>query len=818
MAIDKNIKQMIQVILMNLKKYSFLFFSFLYVLGIQAQSKDGLKKIDTQAVSINSVKNILEEGEELNLRIIKFKKILIPSDLIIRLDSILDNDTIEIFSKRDSLLSQLGNATQRFLNVSKVEWVNQLVYLKENHNEISKRTEEVSSIKYELSNELLKWNLTKKILIESDESSNNQESLNKIIGDLEEITLTAQSRLDNLFIIQKKMIELILTVDKIIYEIEEAELQLQKNYFVFDTYPIWKSKTSDIDDNGKIKKSSGNVVKLISSSFKNNKRLLLEFLSLNIKSVISQLFFILILLILVIKMKNKWKSDMRVLTNPFEIQDKIILSHPLSTAIIIGLLFSNFFYQAMIPVFVELIVSFLLIITVFLLPKLTIKRFQFILLLIFSAYLIYILETYLNSKLVLSRILMILEAIILTFAIISGKRIIKTFSEQFITIYKLFNFISPLYILILLTSILANLIGMMNLSRFLIKGILISTILGVIVFLGIKALTSLIVLFYKLQKTYKFKTLSNKISITHHRILPILNLIGVIVWLLFTLKGFDVFDLIIKWINELMLVQWVIGEATISLGGLLSFLIIFIITLILSKITSTLFQDDWMINLFPRGVAIAISLMLRIIFISIGFSLALFAAGFDLTKLGFIIGALGVGIGFGLQNVVLNFIAGLILAFERPINLGDTIVVDDEFGIVTHIGVRASNIKSYTGYEVIIPNGDLISKKVINYTLNNRDRRSKILMKTSPNASPEKVIALFNKIASGHPKTFSNPAPNTFFYGYNEDGNLNFALIYWSTFSDTLEVDHEIALEIFAFLKKEGIEAPTPTIRIISKD
>ena len=91
-------------------------------------------------------------------------------------------------------------------------------------------------------------------------------------------------------------------------------------------------------------------------------------------------------------------------------------------------------------------------------------------------------------------------------------------------------------------------------------------------------------------------------------------------------------------------------------------------------------------------------------------------------------------------------------------------------------------------------------------------------MKTSSNANPEKVIALFNKIASENSNTFSDPAPNTFFYGYSEDGNLNFALIYWSTFSDTLNLDHEISLEIFKHLKKEGIEAPTRTIRIINKD
>jgi len=197
--------------------------------------------------------------------------------------------------------------------------------------------------------------------------------------------------------------------------------------------------------------------------------------------------------------------------------------------------------------------------------------------------------------------------------------------------------------------------------------------------------------------------------------------------------------------------------------------------------------------------------------------MALAAAGIDLSKLGWMLGALGVGIGFGLQNIVLNFISGLILAFERPINLGDTIEIDQEYGVVTSIGIRSSNIKSYSGYEAIIPNGDLISKKVINYTLSNRDRRSKIIMKTAPNADPEKVIALLSDMASEDSRTSKNPAPKTYFYGYDDGGNLSFILYYWTTFSDTLTADNAISLKIFAKFKEEGILSAAPIRRIINE-
>jgi small-conductance mechanosensitive channel len=337
-----------------------------------------------------------------------------------------------------------------------------------------------------------------------------------------------------------------------------------------------------------------------------------------------------------------------------------------------------------------------------------------------------------------------------------------------------------------------------------------------VVYLSVLIITSLLILVFSLRKSYQIQTFDAWVRATHQRIQPLLQWIGLISWVFFTLEGFGLLGIISSWWQEILMIKWIIGEMTISLGGILAFLGIIIFTFIIAKVAGAVFQDEWMVNFLPRGMGPAISLVLRIVVVTLGLYAGLSAAGVDLSKLGFIVGALGVGIGFGLQNVVLNFVSGLILAFERPINLGDTIEVDMEKGVVTNIGVRSSNIRTYSGSEVIIPNGDLISKKVVNWTLSNRERRSRIQMKTAPDADPEKVIELFNSIAMDHPATRSNPAPKTYFYGYGPDGNLNFALMYWTTFSDTLKTDSEISLKIFDALKREKIQAPAPVRRIIS--
>lgn len=800
-------------------KLTFLFivFSFLFISGINAQEKDiqitdSIQKVD-DAISIG---DIPDEAEKLSQRIIKLRKVLMPSTEIAEVDSLLNIISIELNNKKDSLLSEFDDITRRVLKVRKVEWETYRKYLKDAQKVLKSRTEEISKISDELVNEINKWEQTKKTLISNNESSNIYEGLDPIISTLEEMMNLTHERLDSIFNIQKGLTDLVLTVDETISEIDLTELQMQKDYFVFDSEPIWRLKKSEdsvIDTTATPPLSASN---LILSGLKENKQQMKEFIQLNGKTAILQLLFILTNLVFLLSVNKKWKKDIKELTNPIEIQAKIVLSNPISATIVVGVLISSFFYDALIPAFGEFHVILILIGTVFLLPKLTNKRFGLFLILIFFVYLMHTFEAYLGPKSDLVRWLMIMDVIILIIALVLGREIVKKSPEQFESIYRIFHILAPFYILILTIAFLANIVGMISLSEFLITGILLSTVLGMVVYLTVKVITSIVILFFKLRGSYSIQALSTMVNATHQRIQPILIWIGMIVWIMFTLKGFDLFDFIVAWINELMIMEWEIGEMTISLGGILAFLGIFILSLILAKLAATIFQDEWMVDVLPRGVAPAISLVLRILLISIGLYMALSAAGLDLSKLGFMLGALGVGIGFGLQSVVLNFIAGLILAFERPINLGDTIEVDQEFGIVTSIGVRSSNIKSYAGYEAIIPNGDLISKKVINYTLTNRDRRSKISMKTAPNADPEKVIALFNEMASEDPRTRKAPAPKTYFYGYDEDGNLSFALLYWTTFTDTLKTDSAIALKIFAKLKEEGIQAPAPVRRIIS--
>jgi len=211
----------------------------------------------------------------------------------------------------------------------------------------------------------------------------------------------------------------------------------------------------------------------------------------------------------------------------------------------------------------------------------------------------------------------------------------------------------------------------------------------------------------------------------------------------------------------------------------------------------------------PRGTADASSMLIRYVIVAFGIYLALEAIGISLSKFGFMAGALGVGIGFGLQNIVLNFIAGLILTFEKPIYIGDVIEVDQYMGTVTEIGVRASKVLTWDGSEVIVPNGILISNKVVNWTRTNRKRRLKISVKTHFDTDPEKVIILLKEVAKNHTNTLDQPAPFALFNGY-ESSFLDFTLYCWVEFNVSLSTRSEIAINVKKALLKAGIEAPVP--------
>ena len=194
----------------------------------------------------------------------------------------------------------------------------------------------------------------------------------------------------------------------------------------------------------------------------------------------------------------------------------------------------------------------------------------------------------------------------------------------------------------------------------------------------------------------------------------------------------------------------------------------------------------------------------------VGFYIAIAALGADMTKFAILAGAFGVGIGFGLQNVVNNFLSGLILLFERPVQVGDVIEVGNQTGVVRRIGIRASIIALDDKSQLIIPNGQLISEKVTNRTFSGLQKRMELTIRIAYGSDPEQVIALLLKTAAAHPKVTQFPPPDAVLKQFGEDA-LVFVLGFTTEeVSQFPFVQSDVAVAVNAALRAAGIEIAFP--------
>jgi small-conductance mechanosensitive channel len=199
---------------------------------------------------------------------------------------------------------------------------------------------------------------------------------------------------------------------------------------------------------------------------------------------------------------------------------------------------------------------------------------------------------------------------------------------------------------------------------------------------------------------------------------------------------------------------------------------------------------------------------------SIAVIVALSVAGISFSNLAIIAGALSVGIGFGLQNVVNNFVSGIILLIERPVRKGDWIVVGNNEGYVERISIRSTTIRTFDRADVIVPNSDLISGQVTNWTLGNTWGRAKLSVGVAYGSDIETVIAILLDVANKHPEVFKGnpqlPDPYVLFLNFG-DSSLNFELrAIIQDVNRRLHVVSDINRAINAEFNKQGIEIPFP--------
>ncbi len=290
-----------------------------------------------------------------------------------------------------------------------------------------------------------------------------------------------------------------------------------------------------------------------------------------------------------------------------------------------------------------------------------------------------------------------------------------------------------------------------------------------------------------------------------NKLRSVLWVVAVFVWTVAIVRNLMLYDRLSNILFYFINRPRTIGSFTFSFTSGILFILIIWISSVLSQFVNFFFDERH--NPGPRKKTKlgSIALIVRIGIWTAGFLIAVAAAGIPINKISILIGALGVGIGFGLQNLVNNLVSGIIIAFERPIQIGDTIEVGGKTGTVQEIGVRSSQISNGEGANIIIPNGDLLSQQLVNWTINDRNKRVKVPISIPYKSDFRKARQLILEEIQKNDQIMKDPKPAVTVETFAND-MVNYEIKFWvPDMSEVGTIRNALMLDIIDSFRKNNI-------------
>jgi potassium-dependent mechanosensitive channel len=355
-------------------------------------------------------------------------------------------------------------------------------------------------------------------------------------------------------------------------------------------------------------------------------------------------------------------------------------------------------------------------------------------------------------------------------------------------------------------TLMANIFGYVDLANLLGGGAIRSAYVAASVYAALRIVEGLIIISLGTHPLGLMRAVRRNRPMIQRRICAVVELLAFIYWLSLTLNFFGLRTPLIKGTEEVLRANLGVGSLSISLQQIIVFLVTIWAAFALSHFVRFLFEEDiyyhWHL---ARGIPQAISTMIHYALLLLGFFAGLAVLGVDLTKVTILAGAFTVGVGFGLQTVINNFVCGLILLFERPIKVGDVIQIDTDIGEVRRIGIRACIIRTTDGSEVIVPNASIIANKVTNWTLSDRYRAIEVPVTVARGAAPQQVIDILKRAAANQPGITKDPAPQAYVLNFSSAAvSLNLR-VWTDQYEDWIQVQSNLAVAIDEALTRENI-------------
>lgn len=378
-------------------------------------------------------------------------------------------------------------------------------------------------------------------------------------------------------------------------------------------------------------------------------------------------------------------------------------------------------------------------------------------------------------------------------------------------------------IVALLVSAVSNLLGNVSLAEMLTGAILDSGYVGLVLYAAVTVLASVLRLLLARRSLARFSIVTQHAGPLLQGFARLLRFAALAAWIVVTLNEFRIYRPIRDAVGAVLTHQLSFGQISLTLGGVLLFFFSVWLAFWAAKTVRFILQDEVLPKMsLPRGVANSVSSLTYYALVIAGLFVALAAAGFEVSQLALVVGALGIGIGLGLQNVVNNFVSGLILMFERPIQPGDVVEIGGTSGKVREIGMRATTLSTFEGADVVVPNGMLLSEKLINWTLSDMDRRIDVNVGVAYGNDPRQVLELLMEVTRATDGITTAPEPTVLFAGFGAN-SLDFSIRAWTNnFGDWVKIRSDLTVRVHDALRAARIEIPFPQqslhLRSVSPD
>jgi potassium efflux system protein len=625
-----------------------------------------------------------------------------------------------------------------------------------------------------------------------------------VLKNIREIKGQSTARLGQLLSLQGKISERTASTAELMVHVDHTAEEARGHLLALDVPPLWQTLSSGNSDRSlsdQIRASWERDANALSQFFENYRvRILLHFG-----------FFLMLLSLTTIlhRRSRRWEiedEELQVST--------AILSRPLAAALVIALIFTRWIYPQASLVVYELNGLLILLPILRLLPAIARAEMHRPLYILVGLFALDEFRDLAIQETLFARVLLLATtALSLAYATWflrpQGPMAKASVSGRWL---RLIVLSSRVAIALLIVSLLANILGTLALANLLTEGVLFSARIAIILYASMVVLKGLVTILLRTRRISALTSVREHSQSIKSRVTHLLSLVALALWVYGTTLEFQLWAPLVDNLWIVIDYQWNLGAFQLSLNDILAFLIALWVSVWISRLVRFFLKEDVLsrVNL-PRGVPDTISMMVHYLILTLGFLVALSAAGIELGKFALLAGALGVGIGFGLQSLVNNIVSGVILLFERPIHLGDTIEVGPLLGVVRSIGIRSSTVRTFDGAEVIVPNGNLISNELINWTLSDRLRRVHVNVGVAYGNDLNQVLEILVAVAKAHPDVLDQPQePLALFEGFG-DSALEFHLRFWvSSTKNWRLITSQVTVAVHDALKESGIEIPFP--------